>query len=342
MKIFLQHKILLIYIILVAVIGSMVAILIYERQQMQKVEDGVERLWQMHEGIHNAHRHITELALLGEAAAGWNNKECDIYHSQRTQTDSVLASLKIRSRLYIPIEKIDTLRKLLEEKERMLINIMETQRKQKIANTKIMSEFPSAVRQATLIKQVTVKKKGIAGWFGGKKTIQMPPQTDKLNKLGKRMAVTHQRNDENLDEQTDSLMIKNELLGKQLVCLVNQLDNVTETAFLQHGRELDMIRIRSFHLLASVLGMATILLVLSFIIIRQDIRRNEKDKIEKGKLIVKLQTTSHKNEELIKARRNIMQTVAHGLRTPLTAICGNAELIKSSHEQVDWHAVPRP
>ena len=96
-----------------------------------------------------------------------------------------------------------------------------------------------------------------------------------------------------------------------------------------------MIRIKSFQLLASILGVATILLVLSFIVIRQDIHHNEKEKIEKGKLIVNLQETSHKNEELIKARRNIMQTVAHELRTPLTAICGNAELIKSSHEQVE-------
>lgn len=43
----LQHKIIFGYIILVAVIGSMIAILIYERRQMREVEGGVARLWRM-------------------------------------------------------------------------------------------------------------------------------------------------------------------------------------------------------------------------------------------------------------------------------------------------------
>ena len=45
----LQHKIIFGYIILVAVIGSMIAILIYERRQMREVEGSVARLWRMYE-----------------------------------------------------------------------------------------------------------------------------------------------------------------------------------------------------------------------------------------------------------------------------------------------------
>ena len=48
----LQHKIIFGYIILVAVIGSMIAILIYERRQMREVEGGVARLWRMYEDIY--------------------------------------------------------------------------------------------------------------------------------------------------------------------------------------------------------------------------------------------------------------------------------------------------
>ena len=68
----LQHKIIFGYIILVAVIGSMIAILIYERRQMREVEGGVARLWRMYEDIYTTHRHVTGLALQGEAAAGWS------------------------------------------------------------------------------------------------------------------------------------------------------------------------------------------------------------------------------------------------------------------------------
>lgn len=73
----LQHKIIFGYIILVAVIGSMIAILIYERRQMREVEGGVARLWRMYEDIYTTHRHVTGLALQGEAAAGWSDAERD-------------------------------------------------------------------------------------------------------------------------------------------------------------------------------------------------------------------------------------------------------------------------
>ncbi len=71
----LQHKIIFGYTILAAVIGSMIAILIYERRQMREVEGGVARLWRMYEDIYTTHRHVTGLALQGEAAAGWSDAE---------------------------------------------------------------------------------------------------------------------------------------------------------------------------------------------------------------------------------------------------------------------------
>ena len=48
----LQHKIIFGYIILVAA-----------------------RLWRMYEDIYTTHRHVTGLALQGEAAAGWSDAE---------------------------------------------------------------------------------------------------------------------------------------------------------------------------------------------------------------------------------------------------------------------------
>lgn len=107
----LQHKIIFGYIILVAVIGSMIAILIYERRQMREVEGGVARLWRMHEDIHTAHRHVTGLALQGEAAAGWSDAERDKYHTHRMRTDSMLGVLGQRYSTIIPGGEIDALRR---------------------------------------------------------------------------------------------------------------------------------------------------------------------------------------------------------------------------------------
>lgn len=42
---------------------------------MREVEGSVARLWRMYEDIYTTHRHVTGLALQGEAAAGWSDAE---------------------------------------------------------------------------------------------------------------------------------------------------------------------------------------------------------------------------------------------------------------------------
>lgn len=311
----------------VAMIASMAVILLHERSRMQEVESGVERLWQMHDGIHTAHRQITGLALQGEAAAGWDEADRATYHVCRMRTDSLLAVLEVRGNTYVPKGEIDTLRSLLEEKERILAAMMEMRRQREAADRQLARELPDAVKQATRIRQVTVKKTGIAGLLGGKKTVQVAPKADKLRALNRRMTTLYEEQADGIQVRTDSLTDKNEELNLRLVTLINRLDSVAEATFLRHGKELDAIRVESFRTLASVSGVAILLLALSFGVIRRDISRNVRKKKEKEALIAHLQSTTRKNEELTKARRNIIQTVTHELRTPLTAIGGNAELL---------------
>ena len=148
----LQHKIIFGYIILVAVIGSMIAILIYERRQMREVEGSVARLWRMYEDIHIAHRHVTGLALQGEAAAGWSDAERDKYHTHRMRTDSMLGVLGQRYSTIIPGGEIDTLRRFLAEKDTILVAIMETHREQwkrAAMGKRLAKDLPGAVKKAT-------------------------------------------------------------------------------------------------------------------------------------------------------------------------------------------------
>ena len=135
----LQHKIIFGYIILVAVIGSMIAILIYEWRQMREVEGGVARLWRMYEDIYTTHRHVTGLALQGEAAAGWSCGKGQIPYAQRYST-------------IIPGGEIDTLRRFLAEKDTILVAIMETHREQwkrAAMGKRLAKDLPGAVKEAT-------------------------------------------------------------------------------------------------------------------------------------------------------------------------------------------------
>ena len=121
----LRYKIFFGYAILMAVIGSMAAILIYERQRMREIEAETANINLVRRGINTAHRRITGLATLGEGVVNWNKADYLYYRNHRLQADSLLNSLKRHCREYVRPEQIDTLRALLAEKETHLLHIME-------------------------------------------------------------------------------------------------------------------------------------------------------------------------------------------------------------------------
>ena len=116
MAVTLRYKILFGYIILMIVIGSMAAILIYERRRMREIEAETANINLVRRDINTAHRRITGLATLGEGVVNWNKADYLYYRNRRLQADSLLNSLKRHCREYVRPEQIDTLRALLAEK----------------------------------------------------------------------------------------------------------------------------------------------------------------------------------------------------------------------------------
>lgn len=94
MKLLLQHRILLGYIILIAVIGSMAAIMFHERNRVDKIEEEMIEIREANQTINAAHRHITVLATLGESAITWDEEDYKRYRLRRQKVDSLLLSLQ--------------------------------------------------------------------------------------------------------------------------------------------------------------------------------------------------------------------------------------------------------
>ena len=171
----LSLKILLGYALLLLIIGSMVGIIVYERKRMSNIEMEVTEIRQVRHDINTAHRRITRLAFLGEGVIGWNEADCRHYHVQRLCTDSLLQALKPHCREYVHTAQIDTLRSLLADKEAHLLHIVEAVERQGDADSLLVNHLPEVAKRATRVRTVTQKKKGIAGFFGGKKTVQVLP-----------------------------------------------------------------------------------------------------------------------------------------------------------------------
>lgn len=173
MRLSLQHKILSGYLILVAVIGSMAAILVHERTRIREIAAESDGLRAVGRNITAAHREVTELATLGESVLGWDEEDCRAYRAQRLRLDSLLLTLRRECVRFVRPEQVDTLRMLLAAKETHLLRIMRSVRQREEMDSLIAQRLPTAVASAVKPYIEVRRKKGIAGFFGKKDTCNL-------------------------------------------------------------------------------------------------------------------------------------------------------------------------
>lgn len=199
--------------------------------------------------------------------------------------------------------------------------------RQEEADSILVNHLPEVAKRATSLRTVQQKKKGIAGFFGGKKTVQVLPSAKELHEFGDSLIALQRKQATEMDAYTDSLRIRNRTLNTQLNRLVSDLDRQALGVFIQKERKMAEAQSLSVRLFTATISAAIILLFLSYLTIHRELKRNADEKKKREKLIGELQESNAKNEELIRLRRNLIQNVSHELRTPLTAISGNAELL---------------
>ena len=315
-----------------AVIGSMAAILMHEHKRIREIEAGTETIQQVRRDISDAHRRITRLALLGEGVVGWDETDYRHYHAQLLRTDSLLQAMKPLCREYVRPAQIDTLRSLLADKETHLRHIMEAMERQDEADSLLVNHLPEVARRATRVRTVRKKKSGLAGFFGGKKTVQVLPSAGELHAFSDSLTALQRKQAAEMEAYADSLRTRNRTLNRELGRLIRDLDTQAQAAFDAREQDISEAQALSVRLLTATISAAIVLLFLSGLAIHREIRRNDHERKQREQLIGKLQESNNANEKLIKLRRNLIQNVTHELRTPLTAIGGNAELLLNDTE----------
>ena len=311
------------------VIGSMVATILHERSRVQEIEKESITVYQTQRNINVAHRYITILATYGESAISWNEEDCVIYRERRLRTDSLLQVLQEQCMDFIPPEQMDTLRMLLANKEEHLFQIMKTFRQQDKADSLLLNRLPAVTAKASQPRTITRKKKGIAGFFGAKETVQLPSATAPLHTLNKELISLQEERQKAIDIYTDSLRLHNKELNCKLRALITNLDEQALTVLQIKEERIKSSYDRSVAIITGLIIFAVLLLVVSYLIIQRDIRVKARHDKRLEATVKNLQENIQENRRLIEARRRIIQTVTHELRTPLAAIVGNAELIEN-------------
>ena len=322
----LQVKIFSGYLMLMAVIGSMAAILFHERARLRELEAGIVEIRQVRCELSEIHRNITVLASLGESVIAWEIEDYHSYRTRRLKVDNLLQVLQSGNSYMVDYPQIDTLRGLLSSKEEHLHRIMLLFHRQDEADSLLVNHLPEAAREATQTRTVVQKKTGIARLFGGKKTVELPPSPDKLHALNQRLLALQMERIGNMDNYTDSLRTRNRELNRKLFALLGSINDHMQAAFQYREQNIAQSHRCSTRIITGLIFSAIILLVISFMIIQRHLRRDTKLRQQMEEII-------NKNRDLLDMRKKIILTISHDIRAPLSIINGSAELAMDTRDR---------
>ena len=309
-----------------AVIISMAAILFHERSRLRELEAGIGEIRQVRCELSEIHRNITVLASLGESVIAWEDEDYHAYQTRRQKVDSLLQMLQMNHSDIFGLSQIDTLQQLLADKETHLHQIMQVFHRQDKADSLLVNHLPEAARQATQPRTIVQKKKGIAGLFGGKETVQVPASSDKLHSLNEQIIALQAERIRNMEGYTDSLRVRNKELNRKLFALLGSINNHVHAAFQHRERNIAQSHQRSTVIITGLIIAAIVLLVFSYLIIHKHLKRE-------AKLRDKMKGIIDKNHELLETRKNIILTISHDIRAPLNIINGSAELAADTRDR---------
>ena len=267
---------------------------------------------------------LIELSLSGETVLEWEYADLEHYHYQRMAMDSMLCRFKT---IY-PTERIDSVRYLLEDKERQMHQIVQVLEQQQAINDKITRQVPVIVQKSVQEQPQKPKRKRFLGIFGKKEKPKPTVTTTMLRSLDRDMIAKQRAQSRRLSEHTDNLVARNAKLNRQLHGFIRQMDKKVQADLQKREAEITAMREQSFMQIGSLTGFVFLLLVISYIIIHRNANRIKRYKQKTTDLIGQLQQSVEQNEALIASRKKAVHTITHELRTPLTAITGYAGLMQ--------------
>ena len=312
------------YILIFILIGMIIYCYQYEWKKLEVLEKENRTTDELRRYVNELNFRLTGFSLLGETILEWEDKDIANYHLQRMAFDSMLYYF---TSIY-PSERIDSVRYLLEDKEKQMRRIVQMLDEQRSIKERIARQVPEIAYKSTQEQPKKPKRKGFLGIFGKKEEAKPTVTTTMLHSLNRNMIAEQQAQSRRLSEHADSLAARNAELNRQLQSLIRQIDGKIQADLQKREDEIATMREKSFIQIGGLTGFVVLLLVISYIIIHRNITRIKRYKRETADLIEQQKQSIKQNEALIASRKKAVHTITHELRTPLTAITGYAGLMR--------------
>ncbi len=312
------------YLLITLLIGSIAYTWYREWQEVEALEVSNQQIDGFRKEVNRIHIRLIEFSLLGETVLEWDETDLVDYHAKRIELDSILCSFNAT----YPIERIDSVRGLLEDKERQMHRIVQVLDEQQTINNKIASQVPVIAQRSIQEQPKKPKRKGFLGIFGKKEEAKPTATTSMLHSLNRNVISEQKAQSRRLSEQADSLAARNAELNRQLRGLICQIEKKVQSDLQNRESEIAAMREKSFMQVGGLMGFVLLLLVISYIIIHRDAKSIKRYKRKTTDLIGQLEQSVQQNKALIASRKKAVHTITHELRTPLTAITGYTELLR--------------
>jgi len=286
---------------------------------------------------------LFDLAQLGGQAAIWDNTRIAAYEKKEKCVMMTLDSMILKIPDSAQVRRVKEIKQLVTEKKGYLLAIHQDLEQLRDVSGLMQQKMPQIIRQANRanqrltdevsenLKENRHKTTGMFGWMKSKKKANAETeaenqqalkrarqQTDRiLTSLASDIQQSQERSANQLFQHMDDLVRKESQLNEKITQLASefnaedsQMRKLGSTHLMTHQRE-------TLHLVMWF-GFAAFLLALVFYcFLQRDVKKKHRNRLE-------LEQSNRHNEELLTLRRNMMLTVSHDLRSPLTSIMGYA------------------
>ena len=314
------------YAVIALLIGGIVFIYLHEWRELERIEAESKEMNMLRQKVHDAYAHMLDLTLYGEKVLEWNAEDTLVYRGKRLAMDSILCEFK---QYYRP-ERLDSLCRLLSDKELQLFNIWNLYTRQEALNERIATEVPIIAHKST--QDPPKKRGGFLGLFKKKEKPQTTTST-MLYTLNRDLVRQQQEQSRELSEFADSLAKQNTLLNLRLQEIIQKLDTRVKEDLQARESAISTTRKQGYTLICVATAIMILLLAGLYVIIHRDTLKIKRYKEESANLIRKQKLMLEENEELLNARQKMMHTITHELRIPLSSIIGYAGLLEEETDE---------
>lgn len=320
------------YLLLIIFFGAIVWMVWNGKQSIGTLNAGESTMQEHRKTVNQTFEQLLALSFSDNFLLSGDTTELVAYRAKRVSTVATLGKLKAYYSSPEQHSRIDTVCLLLWEKEMLLYKVMETITGHDETYKLIRQGIPYIASQAKKKEDKTQKKKKGGFWrlFRKKGKGEPQPKTPNtsvmLYSLGREVQDKQDEHQKQLEAYADSLGNRNIKLNGKLSQIIHDFEVAAMRKMEREHAGIILQRERSFRTISLTAVAAILLVIVFYIIIHRDITQ---------KFIYrrKLEASDRKKEELLEAARNMMLTISHDIRAPLSIINGSAELAMDTRDK---------